>query len=87
MEILRLDNLIKKDIPLHYRNEYSANFIVKDYLGKENPIPAEFILERDALGQVEIALEVKAEIDYPLLPIISKFKTYIINLDKEGNLP
>ncbi|MBI9103398.1 MAG: hypothetical protein JEY99_13350 [Spirochaetales bacterium] len=87
MEIIGLKNIKKKDIPLHYRNEYSGDFTFKDFTGKEEYVSAEFILERNALGQVNIDIEVKNDLDYPLLSTISKLKTYIINLDKDGNLP
>jgi hypothetical protein len=87
MEIVSLDNINKKDIPLHYRNEYSGEVVYKNMLGQKESIPVEFIVERSALGSLDISVEFTSPIDYPLLPALRSVKSYIAGLDKEGRLP
>ena len=87
MEVLKLQNLLKKDIPLHYRNEYSGDFILQTISGREDTISADFILERNAIGEIDISLQLKNTPDYPLLPVLNTLKEYIRNLDKTGKLP
>lgn len=86
MEILKLQNLLKKDVPLYYRNEYSGDFVLQTFPGKEDIVRADFVLERNAVGEVDISVQLKNTPDYPLLPVISKMKTFILDLDREGKL-
>jgi hypothetical protein len=87
MEIVSLNNINKKDIPLHYRNEYSGQVVYINMLGKEVSIPVEFIVERSALGTLDISVEFTSPLDYPLLPALRSVKSYIAGMDKEGLLP
>lgn len=82
-----MNNINKKDIPLHYRNEYSGQVVYINMLGKEVSIPVEFIVERSALGTLDISVEFTSPLDYPLLPALRSVKSYIAGMDKEGLLP
>ena len=85
MEVLELQNLKKKDIPLHYRNEYSGTFILKSIKGQEK-LDTEFVLERDAIGAISISIHFLSHPDYPILPLTKKIKTFILDLEKAGKL-
>lgn len=85
MKVLEIKNLVKKDIPLHYRNEYSGTFVVKGIHGKDD-LDTEFILERDAIGNIDISVQLLSKPDYPILPVIRELKKYILELDKTGML-
>ena len=90
MKLLTVDNIQKKDIPLHYRNEFSgqARFL-PTHRGKQEEIhhQIEFAIERSALGKTEISVKVLGEVDYPLVPLIKSIKTHIIELQYKGLLP
>jgi len=87
MEILSLTEIVKKDIPLHYRNEYTGKILYKSLQGGEEKTPIEFIVERSALGTLEINIEFKTPLDYPLVPALKSVKAYISSMDKKGELP
>lgn len=90
MKLVKVDNISKKDIPLHYRNEFSAQALFSDVRGrkkKETHQPIEFSVERSALGKTEITVKVVGEVDYPLVPIIKTLKTHITELYNKGLLP
>lgn len=86
MKVIHLKDLNKKDIPLHYRNEFSGRALLSG-LGKEIERNIEFIIERMPTGQKEITVNLMEDIDYPLAPIIKNLKEHINQLDKEGKLP
>jgi len=86
MKVIHLKNLDKKDIPLHYRNEFSGEALLSG-MGKEVEKRIEFIIERLPTGQKEITVKVLDGLDYPLAPVIKNLKHHIDQLDKEGKLP
>ena len=85
MEVLEIQNLKKKDIPLHYRNEYTGTFILKSFRGQEK-LETEFVLERDAIGSISISIHFFSHPDYPILPLTKKIKEFILDLEKAGKL-
>lgn len=90
MKLIKLNNINKKDIPLHYRNEYSGSALFGSLQGnkdKEVSHPIEFAIERSALGKVDVQVRVLDDLDYPLVPVIKTLKTHILELDKKGLLP
>lgn len=87
MKIQSLTNIIKKDMPLHYRNEYSGDVLYQNLSGEEECAPIEFVVERSALGSLEISVEFMQSVDYPLLPALKSVKSFISHLDKRGELP
>jgi hypothetical protein len=87
MKIIELRDIVKKDIPLHYRNEYSAMAVLEfgqKKIPEEKKI--EFVLERSATGAVDIQLNFLDELNYPLLPARKLLTDHIRNLDKRGIL-
>ena len=87
MKVLEIRNIEKKDIPLHYRNEYSGNAVLEygpHKVPEEKPV--EFVLEKSASGEVEVRVQLLEQINYPLLPAIRLLKSHILELDREGKL-
>ena len=86
MKILEIRNLVKKDLPLHYRNEFSCSVVYEAVSRKQEEKRVEFSVERDALGKVDIRVSIIDEIDYPLVPAMNSLKSYFLDLDKKGQL-
>lgn len=87
MKVLQIKNIDKKDIPLHYRNEYFGSALIELNSSTQLEKKITFTIERGATGMVDISVEFLEEIDYPLLPIMKTLKDYIGELDKKGELP
>ncbi len=87
MKVLEIRNIEKKDIPLHYRNEYTGKAVL-EYGPHKVPEEkgVEFILERSATGHIEVSVNLLDTINYPLLPAIKLLKNHILDLDREGKL-
>jgi len=79
MKVISLNNINKK--------EYSGHVVYQNMMGSEESIPVEFVVERSALGTLEISVEFTSPLDYPLLPALRSVKSYIAGLDKQGLLP
>lgn len=86
MVIRTVENLVKKDIPLHYRNEYEALGVI-DVTDFRLRVPFSFSVEINASGEREIELQVLETIDYPLVPIVQGLKERIRAMEKDGKLP
>ena len=86
MKVLEIQNLLKKDIPLHYRNEYSGDIILETNQAVTMKKKVEFSLERSATGVLDIQVQFKDNLDYPLLPVIKTVKDFILKLEKKGAL-
>ncbi|MBN1649083.1 MAG: hypothetical protein JW874_13690 [Spirochaetales bacterium] len=86
MKVIEIRNLLKKDIPLHYRNEYTGDIILETNQAVKMQKKLEFSLERRATGDLDIQIQFKEDIGYPLIPVIKTVKDYIIKMEKEGDL-
>ena len=54
MNVVTIKNITRKDIPLHYREEFSGLAVLDDMRSKESESRIEFSLERTAFGTKEI---------------------------------
>ena len=86
MRILDITNIAKKDSPISYREVFSGSVVYETATNEQNERKMEFTLERNAMGAVEIQIDLKEAIDYPLVPAIKSLKDYIATLEKEGKL-
>ena len=86
MKILAITDIVKKDSPLHYRNDYTANLHYEG-LGKgEITRDIGFTVERDPLGKPKISIHLQGVLEYPLIPAKRKITEYIVELEKRGDL-
>ncbi len=86
MKLLEIKNIIKKDIPLYYRNEYTADaefILIGD---KTTNIAIAFSVEMAPTGEKTIEIEIKDSIEYPVVPILKLLKEEINVLEKKGLL-
>jgi len=86
MKLSEIVNIIKKDVPLHYRNEYSASAVFDVPGGKTLSRRIEFIVEMSPIGSKDIRINFVDPIDYPLVPILKSLKDEIQSLDRKGSL-
>jgi hypothetical protein len=86
MKVLEIKNITKKNIPLHYRNEFSALAVMELPPHKHEETPMEFTVEHSATGDLHISVNLLEKIDYPLLPALRRLKDHIRDLERRGFL-
>lgn len=87
MSILELKDIIKEDDGcIFYVRKYTAKAVVE--LPTETSLtPIAFSIETGPMGDKHISLKIVSQPNYPVLPLMSALKTYILANDKEGLLP
>ncbi len=86
MKLLKIKKIEKKDVPLYYRNEYSA---ISDFIligDKTTEIALNFSIEMLPTGEKIIDIKFANPVDYPILPLLKVLKAEIEILEKKGNL-
>ena len=86
MKLLAISKIEKKDVPLYYRNEYSA--VSEFLLIGESPVnvPIHFSIEMVPTGEKVIDIQFDQSIDYPIVPILKVLKDEIHTMEKQGLL-
>ncbi|QEN07207.1 hypothetical protein EXM22_04085 [Oceanispirochaeta crateris] len=84
MKFLGMDEIIKKDTLIYYRNEYSGSASFALVADKRTSIRFQSIVEMKPTGERDVFLKLLDNIDYPVIPIIKSLKEEIINIDREG---
>ncbi len=83
MDLVEIKNILKRDVPLHYREDFSALAVFSDETMPENlEIPVEFSLESNAFGNKSVEVSLKESVDYPVDSLEKMIKEYILSLDK-----
>jgi hypothetical protein len=86
MRLIQLINIQRKETPIYYRKEYSAEAIL-EFLDKNLGVAIEFIVEHRPIGGVDVRVSLLDELDYPLLPVVNTIKSHIMDLQELGKLP
>ena len=86
MKLTQIADIVKKDVPLHYRNEYTANAVFDLLDGKTLTRRIEFVVEMSPIGSKDIRINFVDPIDYPLVPVLKSLKDEIHTLDRKGSL-
>ncbi len=86
MEVISIKNIIRKDIPLHYREEFSGLAVLNNKRVETSENRIEFSLERTPFGTKEIEIKFSTIPDFPVITAIRNLKKYILVLEKEGKL-
>jgi len=87
MEVIKIVDIIRKDVPLYYRNKYSAKAHLALSQGKTETVSMIFTIEVTPISGKEYSIEELGEIDYPTLPIKKALIEQIKIYDREGLLP
>ena len=77
---------MKKDIPLHYRNEYTGFAVYELNQAKTVEKRFEATIEKTALGSINVHVNLLDSIDYPLIPVLHTLKKEIAKMEREGKL-
>lgn len=86
MKLNQIEDIVKKNVPLHYRNEYTANAVFDAPDGKRLSRRIEFVVEMSPIGSKDIRVNFLDPIDYPLVPVLKSIKEQIQVLDRKGSL-
>jgi len=86
MDVLEIKNLYREETGLYYRRNFTGLAVIELPI-KTIEMPLDFIIEVGPMGNKNFDIELKDNIDYPLLPVMKKLKERIELLDKEGKLP
>ena len=84
MTVLQIRDIEKKDVPLHYRNEYTGVVDFKTNISGEDSARFNCTIERGPTGAVKMSIDIVDNIDYPLLPLIKGLKEKLLELEKKG---
>ena len=83
MEVVKLKDIIRKDMAVDYRRVYTATAIL-DISGKAVEKKIEMALEHTPLGEVGIKITLLEDLDYPLIPVIKKITEKARGLQQTG---
>jgi len=86
MDVINIINIQRKDIPLHYREEFSGSALFRTTKLEENEINMEFVVERTPYGTKEVEIIFPVAPNFSIIPAIKSLKEYILKLEKEGKL-
>jgi hypothetical protein len=86
MEIKRIKNITRKDVPIYYRRLF-AGVLEIELLGKILERNIDFTIETMPTGKSQVSVTIAEPLDYPLVPLMQKLKPFILNLDETGDLP
>ena len=84
MKLISINNVEKKDVPLYYRNEYTANAEFLLIGNNQIKTSISFSIEMIPTGEKNIEISLTESIDYPIVPIIKTLKSEIEKMEKEG---
>jgi hypothetical protein len=86
MEIIGLENVVRKESHIYYRREFKADAIIEIMNRKKN-VPVEFVLEHKPTGGIDVSASISGDIEYPMVPVVNKLKLFIADLDRQRALP
>ena len=86
MKLTGISNIVKKNSPLHYRNEYTASAVFE--LDNQSSLSKriEFVVEMLPIGSKDIRINFVDTLEYPLVPILKSLEDEIHSLDRKGSL-
>ena len=86
MNIVELKDIEREEGHIFYLRKYTASAVI-ELPTETSQIPVSFSIETGPMGDKKINVKVLNTPNYPVLPLIAKLKTFILENDKEGRLP
>ncbi len=88
MKVLEIDQVQTDENFIYYRRNYKALAKI-ELVAKTLDANISFTIETGPFGDKVIFVDFApgTEIDYPLIPVKSALKTFILKMDDEGKLP
>ncbi|QEN05750.1 hypothetical protein EW093_13900 [Thiospirochaeta perfilievii] len=87
MKVIRIIDIIRKDVPLYYRNKYTAIAEIEISSTVTNRAKIEFAIEVTPISGKVYSVDEIEDLDYPTLPVKKALVEEIKNYDREGLLP
>lgn len=87
MKVIKIVDIIRKDVPLYYRNKYNAIAELELTSTKIDKVAIEFAIEITPISGKVYSVDEIDEIDYPTIPVKKALIEEIKNYDREGLLP
>lgn len=86
MKLITINNINKKDSPIYYRNEYSADSVFM--LAGKDPVevPISFSIELSPTGEKILTVKITGKIDYPLIPVLKILREELNAMERKGLL-
>lgn len=88
MKVLEINQVRTDENFIYYRRNYTAQATIQ--LVQRNLLAnIIFTIETNPLGEkiIYVDFEKGTDIDYPLIPVKSALKSFILTMDNEGKLP
>ena len=86
MRVVEIRNIRREESGIYYLRKFKGEAVI-ELPGGDFEMPVEFCIETDPLGAKKIDIIISESINYPVVPIKSALKTYIITADSKGKLP
>lgn len=87
MEVIRIIDIIRKDVPLYYRNKYTAVAEVSLSNSIISKCDIEFTIEVTPISGKLYTIDEIKNLDYPTIPVKKALIELVKNYDREGLLP
>lgn len=87
MKVINIIDISRKDVPLYYRNKYSAKAEIELSISSVASVDIEFTIEVTPISGKIYSVDEIADIDYPTLPVKKALIEVITKYDREGLLP
>lgn len=86
MNIRELKDITREEGCIYYMRKYTANAVFE--LPTETVTsPVSFSIETGPTGDRHISVKIQSAPNYPVLPLMTALKSYILKDDTEGRLP
>ena len=86
MRVVEIRNICREEGSIYYLRKFKGEAII-ELPGGDFETPVEFSIETDPLGTKKIDVIISEPINYPVVPIKSALRTYIITADSKEKLP
>ena len=86
MRVVEIRNICREEGSIYYLRKFKGDAVI-ELPGGDFEMPVEFCIETDPLGAKKIDIIISESINYPVVPIKSALKTYIITADSKGKQP
>ncbi len=87
MKVIKIEDIVRKDVPLYYRNKYTAIAELQLAESKINRVAIEFAIEVTPISGKIYSIDEIDNIDYPTIPVKKALVEQIKIYDREGLLP
>lgn len=87
MKVNKIIDIVRKDVPLYYRNKYTAKAEIQLKENVSQNVEIEFAIEVTPISGKVYSVDEIEDIDYPTLPIKKAIIEQVKNYDREGLLP